>query len=68
MNEGNVWGYLFAFLGVVGLAGGIHIMMETDKATEELAMVAVSNSRALIARSVVKKRIWCSGSRPMKTE
>lgn len=39
MNEGNVWGYLFAFLGVVGLAGGIHIMMETDKATEELAMV-----------------------------
>jgi len=39
MNEENVWGYLFAFLGVVGLAGGIHIMMETDKATEELAMV-----------------------------
>lgn len=39
MNEGSVWGYLFAFLAVVGLAGGVHIMMETDKATEELAMV-----------------------------
>ncbi|MCB1211306.1 MAG: hypothetical protein KDK97_18415 [Verrucomicrobiales bacterium] len=39
MNDGNVWGYLFAFLGVVGLAGGVHLMMETDKATEELAMV-----------------------------